>query len=797
VLNATYPAASTVYYANGKEVGCFCSVNRTTITEAQVQLAGMKPVLDAVTAAEDRNFFHEGGVSLTGILRAAKNDVMGNSLQGGSTITEELVKSYYDSSYIGNLTLHQKVGEVFVSIKLAQERSKLWVMTHYLNAIYFGNGAWGIEAAAETYFGRNAWQLSVPQAAMLGAMIQSPSGYEPTHPDYAPPGLSSLAWRWRNETLANEVKNADITQAQANAMQFPKVHISPPASNWTGYSGYIMNTVENELEANYGLSSNKIWSGGFQIHTTIWPGLMNALYSAIRQNKQLMAEDAAQGNGSPLPSYVHIAAVLEQPGTGNIRAFYGGPGMGIKHCKRYGCDENTILEPSWVGSSFKPYVLATAVSEGMNSQTSILNSHSPLCIPPADDTPALRLQRSKQTMSCDTNIGYYQFNESSENTPGHNDTVPEATAASNNAAYEDLIHRTGVDKVINVAATNLGVSPGTINDIKQLFWACGGCKQSGQYPGSVQTALGEADMTAVDQANTFSVLMSDETTTPHMIDYVIQNGQKLPSPLHPHQAFSDPYVAADTDYALSFDTDGSMGGTGYPNAVWDRPMVAKTGTIGDGTSSSAAWFIGAIPQYALSVGMFTTKSSTEFLDSLPARPGGWTGGYGGAWPATIWHTFMSEKFSNLPIKQLPATNFSPPVFTKWVQALPIKKKCTQTPPKKHGFGFFGNGPGGNGPGGNGKNGNGNNCQKGGNPNPSPSPSPSGSPSPSPSPSGSPSPGGSPSPSFPPFAKSTSATKSSKPGRHSAASIPILTTAAVLNLSVGEKPGWAPSVTGLA
>ncbi len=414
--------SSLVYFSNGKVVGCFCSADRTVLTPAQIKKS--KLLVAAVLAAEDRNFWTEGGVSLTGILRAAKDDLSGNSLQGASTITEQFVKTYYDPTGLGNLTVSEKIKEIFVAIKLAKMRPKLWILTHYLNAIALGAGANGIEAAAETYFHVKAWQLTISQAAMIGAMIQSPYGYEATDPRYMPPGFSnSLLDRWIY-VLTNMVRDGAITQQQMNTLvpdpsqpatalkNFPQVHITSPNASWPGYRGYIMQLVANELHAYYGYPADpaKLGNDGLRIHTTINERLMNALYSAVRQNKQLMAS-----YGVPLPSYVHIASVLEEPRTGKIVAFYGGPGYtnNVKRCAKVKCNVNTILTPEPVGSSFKPYVLATAVSQGMNVQTSVMNSHSPLCIPP-DYTTTLQLQLSKQTTNCDTELGYWQFNEPSE-----------------------------------------------------------------------------------------------------------------------------------------------------------------------------------------------------------------------------------------------------------------------------------------------------------------------------------------------------------------------------------------------
>ena len=806
-------SSSVVYFANGKEVGCFCTAGRFPLSEGQISKS--KHLVAAVLAAEDRGFFTEGGISVTGLLRAVKNDLSGGSIQGGSTITEQFVKTYYDPSGLGNLHYGTKVKEIFVAIKLAKMEPKLWILTHYLNAIPLGSGANGVQAAAETYFHRSAWQLTVAQAAMIAAMIQSPYGYDPENPTASPADLgNSLLDRWVY-VLTNMVRDGAITQARfnglvpdpsdpnskANLKKFPKLKTSSLQANWPGYRGYIMQLVANELAANYHMNytTTQLGNMGLQIHTTINERLMNALYTAVNQDKREMA-----AMGRAMPSYVHISAVLEKPGTGKILAFYGGPGYGTKHCKRYYCKINTILNGEPVGSSFKPYVLATAVSQGMDVRKSVLNSHSPLCIPP-DWTLAFRMQLSKQTTNCNTHAGYWQFDEGGENF-GVNLNPWEATAVSNDPAFEDLIHRTGVQKVIDMAQT-LGVSKGSIDGLNSLFGD--GCLKRNPdcHPGAVNAALGEGDLTAVDQANTFSVLVSDGwLVTPHIISSVSQNGVPLQASLLRTRAIPKA-VAADTDYGLSFDTSylpGHIGaGTGVPNAVWNRPMIAKTGTLGSGAFASQAWFVGAIPQYSLAVGMFTDKPNAkpnpEILDVLPAI-NGWQGGYGGAWPATIWHTFMSDQFNNLTVDQLPTPSYTgnDPQFTKWILALPPKKKhkrC-QLP-----------GQGGGG-GGNGHHhhfflvfGQGNKqCQKGG-PNPPGSPNPpptgppttppTGTPTPqptitiSPSPTGSPNPTGSPTSSPPaPFV----VPHRQRTPSHTAATA-SLSSLAILSDRLVRKPVW--------
>jgi membrane peptidoglycan carboxypeptidase len=820
--------SSVVYFSgrNGQQVGCFCIQNRRNLDWAHIS---KDPYLkDAFFAAEDRNFMTEPGISFTGTVRALLVDLTGGGTQGGSTITEQFIKSYLDPAGVG-LTPKEKIKEIILAIKLNSKESKEWILTSYLNVINLGNGAYGVEAAAETYWGIHAWQVSPAQAAMLAAMVQEPSGFNPQHPSQNVSGLNySLLDRWIY-VLGNMVRDGAISQQQFNALvpvpspttqagiqedlkHFPTVHIK--GLTWTGYRGYIMTIVQAELSAYYGINQTMLNQNGYQIHTTINLHLMNELYAAIHQDKVLMRQYAAQQGGKiGFQPWMRLGAVLEQPGTGAIRAFYAGPGFGVKHCNQVSCQQNMILDSQQVGSSFKPYVLTTAISQGMNAKTSILNSHDIMCIPPAD-WPGLQPgqqgyiyqhMKSKWSLAnCNTHIGFYKLNQPGE--INHPLAVPYATAYSSNPAFEDLIHRTGVFPVLNMAA-KLGVSPGSVHYLKSLFGP--GAPQAG----SVQTALGQGPLTPVDQANTFATLVSNGVTAlPHIISSVTQNGTTVGRPaIYKPKHELGPYVAADADYALSFDT--VLGGATGTNANIGRPTVAKTGTLGQAQNASEAWFIGAIPQYSFSVALFTNRPAHQYLDNLPTV-GGWTGGYGGDWPATIWHTYMSKITGNLPVEQLPVPNFNPPRFTKWNQA-PQQPKC-----KNNQQGGGGQGGGGNGNG----NGNGHHhhgpfwqfaqfkpkpkggCQKNGGrggpgPGPSPTPSPSSSPSPTPSPSPSPSPSPGPTkghPIAPATApgSGTSPAHAPKPAKDPAAGSPA-TTAAVLPRPVALRSAWSVWITGLA
>jgi membrane peptidoglycan carboxypeptidase len=475
------------------------------------------------------------------------------------------------------------------------------------------------------------------------------------------------------------VRDGAITAQQAAAQKFPKLVPGQLDNGWTGYRGYIMQAVFLELKDTYGFSKTDIYTRGLRIVTTINESTMNSLYRAVNAEKQQMKIDASEGNGHPAPWYVHIGAVLEKPGTGAIVAMYGGPGYGVKHCQLYGCDYNMATQSSnQVGSSFKPYVLAAAVAQGMNVQNSVLDGYSPIWIPP-DWTETDRLTMSSMTQPADP-YGYWEFNGGQGEDQGAL-SVPKAAAISSDPAFEDLTHRVGVQNVLDMAR-NLGVGSAEMTGLENYFGP------HGTDPGSVTMALGQGDLTVLDQANTFAVLAAGGMyATPHVISQLSEAGTPIPLKIV-HRQVLTPAQAADVDYALSF--DNVPGGTAYPEAAWNRSIIAKTGTT---NNDRAAFFIGSVPQYSLAVGMFTQNQSdntTQTLDVLPTLANQQAGGYGGDWPATIWDEFMTNEYAQLPVAALPTPDYNG--FTQWVQVMPQPKpKKTRQPnpgqscgPRHHG-----------------------------------------------------------------------------------------------------------------
>ncbi len=648
VSQAALHQNSIVYFSNGKSaVGTFGSTNRQLLTPSQIPAV----LRNAVLAAEDRQFYAEGGVSPAGILRASYNDLVGGSIQGGSTITQQFVRNYYAN--IGTQqTVSRKLKEIFVSMKLARQKSKSWILTQYLNTIYLGNGAYGVGAAAQLYFGVPAAHLSVAQAAALAAIIQSPGVY-PT-----PKGHQALVARW-HYVLDGMVTMGNLAPQQAAKEKFPKfTHRQQLGDGWNGYNGYIMQAVQNELLDMYHYSRNQINNGGLRIVSTFDKAKMDALYSSVEQNEILMKE-----GGKALPWYAHVGAVLEQPGTGAIVAMYSGPGYNAHNCAKIKCQFDMALQNrEQVGSSFKPYVLAAARAEGMSVQTSELDGYSPICVP-ADVNPmtyAVRVPAS--TSPCPPSVLPQAFNVSNDQGDGSLGpvTVTVATAASLNTAYTDLLHRVGTQKVIDLAQ-QFGVNTANYPSGSNLQ----------HMAHQVGIALGQASLTVEEQATMFNTLANNgEYITPHVIRRITQGTTREPTKVVRRDVLT-PDVASDVDYALSFDV--KPGGTATNAAMADgRQIIGKTGTT---NAAQSAFFIGAIPQDTLSVGIFSNNQDGNINhQSLNLLGGLAGGGYGGDWPSMIWNTFAEREFAQLPAQSFPAPDFG---GTSWNLLGPLL-----TPPPK-------------------------------------------------------------------------------------------------------------------
>src|SRR6266852_533028 len=329
---------SFVFAADGSELGVIpAERNRTPVTRSEISPWMPK----ATVAIEDRRFYQHGGIDPVGIARAVVADIRaGKFAQGGSTITQELVRNLYLSR---ERTVKRKLIEACLAIKLARQWSKDRILTAYMNQVFYGNHAFGVEAAAETYFSRTAKELDLEQSALLAGLPQAPSSYDPfRNPE--------TALDRRNDVLRAMLVNGSITSTQyASVSAQTSLELKPGKRFIRIREPYFFSYVEDLLQQEYG--SNTVREGGLKVYTTINPGLQRSATAAITH---VLTE----------PTDPASAIVSIDPRTGAIRAMTAvTPG---RHGNQFNFVTSARRQP---GSTFKTIALTTAVARGMDPFT--------------------------------------------------------------------------------------------------------------------------------------------------------------------------------------------------------------------------------------------------------------------------------------------------------------------------------------------------------------------------------------------------------------------------------------------
>jgi membrane peptidoglycan carboxypeptidase len=392
---------SIVYWNDGQtELGRIGEANRINVTLDQVPL----DVQHAVLAAEDRDFYEHGGFSPTGIGRAIWNNISGGDLQGGSTITQQYAKNAFLTQ---ERSFSRKAQELLLSVKLETAVSKDQILSDYLNTIYFGRGAYGIEVASQQYFGKSVSDLDLGQAAALAAIIRSPGNYDPNDPDNAP----RLTGRW-NYVLDGMVEKGWITPEQKAGAVFPKFKKAKPTNRFGGTNGYLLESVRQALAAQ-GITEDELNRGGYRVVSTFDKAAQRAAVKAV--------EEEAPTSGT---KGLRIGLVAVKPGTGEVVAMYGGKDYLTSPIN------NATQALGQAGSTFKPFALAAGVEDGI-ALDSMWNGDSGIT------------------------IDGYKVNNYGDRSWGEI-TLLKGTEQSVNSVYVGLSKEVGYDKVVD-AATRAGV----------------------------------------------------------------------------------------------------------------------------------------------------------------------------------------------------------------------------------------------------------------------------------------------------------------------------------------------------
>ena len=525
---------SAVYGRDGRLLAVLhAEENRSPVTLDKVP----QHVVDAIIDVEDEKFWDHGGVNLRSTLRALVTNVQsGEVLQGGSTITQQLVKN---ALLTPEKSVDRKVKEAVLAVRLEDRLSKEEILERYLNIVYFGNGAYGLQAAAETYFNSRVEDVTVGQAALLAGIIRNPLGYDPVkQPDRARDR--------RDLALDRMVVNGHLTDVQADEVRDDPVPTQvftplPPPND------YFVEEVKQRLLSDTRLGEtaqeryNAVFKGGLRVQTSLDANLQ-AL--AEKSRAKVLPNSLLRGRFTS-------AVVTVEPSTGYVRAMVAGDDFGTA---KYNLATQGKRQP---GSSFKPIVLLAALEEGFSPNDTINGSCGTLKVPGFDPYKP----------------GNY------EGSGGGRMTLTQATAKSVNCAYARLGVVVGLDKVVDMAV-KLGMPKDRLDAFPSI-------------------SLGAEEATPLEMAAAYAAIANEGVYhAPTFIEKVTDRNGKVifEGPPKGKRAFSVQTARVAQQVMQQVVT----GGTGTAARLSGREVAGKTGTSQEWQN---AWFVGFTPQLATAVWM--------------------------------------------------------------------------------------------------------------------------------------------------------------------------------------------------
>jgi penicillin-binding protein 1A len=593
----TLAQTSFLYAADGS------LITELHASEDRVVLAyGQMPqsIRDSVVAIEDQRFWYHHGVDGRALLRAAYINVRsGRIVEGGSTITQQLVKNLY----VGDeQTFARKIDEASLAWQLEEELTKEQILAKYLNTVYFGQGAYGVQAAARQFFDTDAKDLTLTQSATLAGSIAAPNDYDPAQ-------HHARAVHRRAEVLDAMLAQGMIDEAARDKAVSQPVRLHPPDEVTKYDDPYFVDYFKDwflsnpRFGAKYQDRYDLLFNGGLRITTTLDPQL------------QVYADRAVNGiltyKGDP-----YGAMTVIDPRTGYVRAMVGGRDYWDERSKIAKLNLATGGSSGrQAGSSFKPFALVTALENGISPQT----------VFPAPGSIEIPLGNGQVWPVSNSEGGSYGSL-----------TLEDATINSVNTVYAQLIDRLGPDKVVETAE-RMGIRccRKTTRPDKDLL----------AYPSAV---LGSNEVNTLEMASAIGTLATGGVhvqPTP-VISITDARGTTIFEARTEGKRVVDPKVVAVADDILQ---KVVLFGTGT-NANIGRPQIGKTGTE---DAYRDAWFVGAIPQLTAAVWVGFPEGQISM-----APPRTRITVFGGTWPAQIWRLFMTNATKRMEKKDFPTPNVS-------------------------------------------------------------------------------------------------------------------------------------------
>src|SRR6266436_4372243 len=541
-----------VYDDNDELITEFHVERRIFVPLAQIP----KALQDAVIATEDARFYSHHGVDPTGIARAIyQNFRRGRIVEGGSTITQQLAKILFLTP---DRSLERKLKEAVLAVELERRYSKDRILEIYLNQIYFGHGAFGVEAASRTFFGKGVSVLSPGECSLLAGLPKAPATYSPfDHPE--------AAKRRRAIVLTRMVDTGAIRADQAKRLGDGALSLVPPERRRTT-GQYYLEYVQQYLEAQYG--PDLVFKGGLHVYTTLSPTMQLKAESTLREGLRALEtrRAATAGKDAPAPERPEGALLALEPQTGYIRAMVGGYDFFKSEFNR------AVQARRQPGSAFKPFVYMAALEAGQTPASVV------------DDSPIQFPLAGGKIWKPDNYDRKFRGPI----------TYQQALEESINVAAIKVQERTGIRRTVEIAR-RLGVeSPLQEN---------------------LSIALGTSDLTLLELTSAYGALANGGAwVKPTAIRYVLDAQHKL---LEENVPQARQALPPDLAYVITHMMKGTVErGTGQAAKALGRPVAAKTGTTND---YSNAWFIGFTPHLATGVWVGYDKPRSLGKDETGSR----------------------------------------------------------------------------------------------------------------------------------------------------------------------------------
>ncbi|MGP3980723.1 transglycosylase domain-containing protein [Streptomyces sp. KR80] len=614
--NAAAKSESNVFYWSDETqmASTGGDVNRQIVPLSEIP----KSMQDAVIAAENATFYEDAGVDPMGIARALFNMARGGNTQSGSTITQQYVKNAMLSQ---EQTLTRKVRELFISIKVGAIEDKDTILAGYLNTAYYGRGAYGIQAAAQAYFGKDSADLNPSESAFLSSVLNGPNLYDPAGGigDNATKELNTERaterWAW---TLNREVQVGRMEAAQRNTLLqkgFPETIDPKTAKGLSGQIGYLVETAQKYVLKKANITPDELSQGGYQIYTTFDRKKVEALKKSVEASEKTYLNPKKRDKDKN----VQFGGASVEPHTGKIVALYGGEGYDKNH---FSNNADTSGVP--VGSTWKPYVLAAAMHYGTHKSGG--QGISPLSKYNGNDLVVIK-DRTGQPMPGPGGEPFRQKNEGKK-------------------AWGYITLEKAMEQSINSPFAQLGVDVG-LGNVKQIAMDTGILEES-MDRSNVSFSLGTSTPSAIRMADSYATFAASGVhRDPYSVVKVKKAGVEKPGfgQPKPEQALEN-NVANNVTKVLENVIEN---GTAQKAKALGRFAAGKTGTT---DKNKSAWFVGYTKQLSTSVAMFRTDPKAKKLLSMNGT-GGFDSIHGGAIPTEIWTDYMRAALKGEQNKPFP------------------------------------------------------------------------------------------------------------------------------------------------